>query len=297
MKTVTAAILVGMMLCGCTGRTEKIAGYYGPTQPLSEVVAAVNENNAAIPTLYARIDRLEANIVDPKTNKTHFVNASGDIFVRKPKDLLLRAKKDPIGEVFELGSVEDRYWMTVFVEQDTMWWGWHRNSGKPCVRNMPIRPDLVGEVLGITELDTDLLHIPAVTMRFNNDLDVYMLVWNVKGTGHWYAEKEVWYDRKTLLPRKVLLFDQNGRIVLRADLANPMPIQVPNRPSERWPKMATYYDLFFPETKSRMTIQLGELALTTRNGNPKPGTIRFPEEPPVKSIIQIDQDCDQQNSK
>jgi hypothetical protein len=289
-------LLFILCVAGCCKCPGPPVGYWGPIDPLPVVVQKINQNNSALPTLYAH-HYLEANIHDPKTGKDHFINSNGDVFVLKPRDLLLRAKHDPIGEVFQIGSTDDRYWMSIFVEQDTMWWGWHRNSDKPCAGKMSIRPDLVGEVLGISELTPNLLDVPAVTMRFNNDYDVYMLVWNAKDTTHWYAQKEVWYDRQTCLPRKVLLFDKDGRIVLRANLSEHGPVEVPGRAREAWPKIATYYELFFPETKSNMTIRLSDMSLTTKNGNPKPGMIRFPEDPPVKTIIQIDQDCDQPTSK
>jgi len=50
-------------------------------------------------------------------------------------------------------------------------------------------------------------------------------VWNVRVPDRYVAQKEVWYDRKTKLPIKVLLFDPNGRVVLRADLSKHKPVQ------------------------------------------------------------------------
>ena len=50
-------------------------------------------------------------------------------------------------------------------------------------------------------------------MRFNNDAWAYMLVWNKPLRDRWAAEKEVWYDIVTKLPKLVLLFDANGRVL------------------------------------------------------------------------------------
>lgn len=283
------ALLV-LLLGGCAGRPARPVGYYGPTLPITALLAQVNANNQAIPTLFAR-HYIEADIVDPKTKKSRFVNTGGDLFVHKPRELLLRGKKDVAGEVFQLGSTPERYWMSVFVDEDTMWWGYYRNIGKPCAQDMPIRPDAVGEVLGIGDIGADLLDTPIPTLRFNNDLDVYMLVWNAKLPDRWFAEKEIWYDRATLRPRKVLLFDRDGRVILRANLSEHRQVEVPGKPRENWPWMATRYELYFPETRSTMTMKLSDMALTSRTGQPKAGMIRFPEEPDVAKVIQIDADC------
>ncbi len=277
---------------GCVPKVETPPGYFGPTEPIQEVVRRINENNRAIPTLYAR-HYIEANIQDPVTKKTQFINAGGDLFVRKPRELYLRARKDPVS-VFELGSTQDRYWLTVFMDQGRHWWGWHRNAEKECARGMPVRPDLLGEVLGIGDINRDLLELPAPTMRFNNDADVYMLLWHQAKDDHWIPQKEVWVDRQTKRPRKVLLFDQNGRIILRANLARHVQVELKDKPREQWPWIASDLQVYFPETQSTMTIQLSEVALTTKNGNPKEGTIRFPEDPDVPSShqTQIDKACE-----
>jgi len=283
------ALVVAGLMAGCRVAPEKPAGYFGPTESLSAVAAKINQNAKAIPTLYAK-HYIEANIKDPETGKTHFVNASGDLFVRKPRELYLRAKKDPV-PVFELGSTDDRYWLTVFIDPATHWWGYHKNADDPrTAKRIPIRPDLLGEVLGIGAVGESLLELPAPTMRFNNDLDVYMLTWHDEAGDHWIAKKEIWYDRATMWPRKVLLFDINGRVIVRANLAKHERVAVKGEPEDSWPWIATDFDLFFPDTQSSMKIQLSDAALTTSNGNPKAGTIRFPEEPdvPPANRIQID---------
>lgn len=263
-----------------------------PLVDMRTVIARVNENNRQLPTLYAQ-HYLEANIVDPKTGKKQFINSGGDLFVLKPRDLLLRGKKDPIGLIFEMGSTADRYWFTAYADQDTQWWGYHRNAGKDCVRDMPVRPDLVGEVLGVGEIAGNLLDAPAVpTMRFNPDWSVYMVTWASRGPDQWYAEREIWYDQKTFLPLAVILFDRKGAVILRAHLSGHGPVEIASVPEADRPKIATFYDIYFPQTKSTMTIRLSDVALTTKNGNPKAGTIRFPEDPGVQRVVQIDEDCD-----
>lgn len=285
----TGLLLALAIVAGCAPKAPPAPqGYYGQTLPMAELIQQINQNNLAIPTLYAR-HYTEANIIDNK-GKSRFVNTGGDVFVRKPRELLMRGKKDPFGNVFEIGSTAERYWMTVYVDDPTRWWGYYRNVGKPCVQDMPLRPDAIGEVLGVGNINTNYLEAPLPTLRFNNDLDVYMLTWHAQLTDRWYTEKEIWYDRKTLLPRKVLLFDQNGRVILRANLNRHQGVETPNRPREQWPVVATMYDLFFPDTRSTMRIELSDMVLTNRAGHPREGTIAFKEDPEAKEI-QIDADC------
>lgn len=288
------AILSIGFVSGC--RQVKDDRYFGPTDPLDVVVQNINRNNQAIPTLYAR-HYTEANIYDPQKKGFRFINADGDLYVRKPGELYMVGEKDIAGTIFELGHDGQRYWLKVFVGDQQEWWGWDRNIGKPGAQQMPMQPELIGEVLGISDINTNLLAPPVPTMQFNNDEDVYMVVWNAPLPTHWYAQKAVWYKRKTMLPVKVLLFDHNGRVILRANLMQHKPVQIKGQPEASWPKIATYYDLFFPENKSTMTIKLSDMALTSKTGQPKAGMIASRFEAgdqmiPSERVIQIDKDCE-----
>jgi len=282
-----------VLVAGCAPKPRpQVQLYRGPTLPLDQLVARINANNQALPTLFAR-HNLEANIVHK--GKTRFVNADGDLFVRKPREMYLRAKKGPLAKVFEMGSTPELFWFTEYVDENTKWWGRYRNVGKPCAQEMPVRPDGFGEVLGINDLDANLLSEPIQTVQYNNDLDVYMISWHARLPDRWATEKQVYYDRATLLPRKVLLFDPNGRVVLRANLGGHAPVEVEGRPREQWPKIATVYDLYFPDTGSTMNVRLTDLALRSDAGQPREGmisTIASREDGEVNQEIQIDADCE-----
>jgi hypothetical protein len=259
---------------------------------MAQVVMAINANNAALPTLWAR-QEFEAWIADGR-GKTTFVNGDGTLLYKQPRGMLLVGTKPAVGKVFQIGSTEDRYWLSVAPpnESSRMWWGWYRNFGKPCVdmSNVPIRPDLVVEVLGVGTINTNFLEPPVPAMRFNNDAHTYMFVWNYPAGDRWAAQKEIWYDRVTKLPTRVFLFDENGRVVLRARLLKHAPVELPDVPSERWPKVARQYELFFPDSRSKMTIELDEVALE-RKGVPTRRGITFPDDAGVDQVIQLDRDC------
>jgi hypothetical protein len=266
--------------------------WVGPTQPMADVVAEINANNAALPTLWAR-HYFEANIVEPGGKRKDFVNGDGTLVYAAPRGMRLVGKKvfEPL---FEIGSSDDRYWMSMSVPNrtSTMWWGWYENLGKSCVdtSRLPIRPDLVLQVLGIGTINTNFLEPPVPVMRFNNDAHSYMFVWSYPAGSRWVAQKEIWYDRATKLPRRVFLFDADGRVVLRAKLSGHEPVELPEVAPEKWPKVARRYELFFPDTGSTMTFELSEVAPDSKGVLARRG-VSFPENPSFDEIIQLDKDC------
>ena len=79
-----------------------------------------------------------------------------------------------------------------------------------------------------------------------------------------------------------IVFDEIG--CLRAYLAEHQAIP------QTGGQIATRYDLFFPENKSRMSFRLTELQPYIQQKRvriPNPGSFAFPEEPGVKKQIEI----------
>ena len=279
---------------GGGGTTTRGAPYTGPTLSMPELAQQINARNERLPTLWAK-HYYEATIVDEK-KQSHFVNGDGALLFKRPLGMRLVGNKPVAGRVFEIGSTDENYWLTVNTpDLSQMWWGKYEHLGKPCVRPVPIRPDQVFEVLGVSTFNTDLTALPAPTLRFNNDFDAYMVVWISRMPDRYAAVKEVWYDRQTLLPTLVLLFDASGRVQLRAKLANHQPVEVPDTPPGQWPKVATSYKLYFPETGTKMSFELSDMVLCN-NGVPCRRGIMFPgatrEDAGVDKVTQLDEDCD-----
>jgi hypothetical protein len=144
----------------------------------------------------------------------------------------------------------------------------------------------------VNVIPENFTQLPAPVMRFNNDADAYMFIWNGKLPDRWVAVKEVWYDRRTLLPRLVLLFDENGRIVLRAYLSNPRRVKVENLPEDQWPMVATEYRLYFPDSGSTLSLHLTDVALHGPHNVPNDRSFRFdPERTGTSKVIQLDEGC------
>ena len=149
---------------------------------------------------------------------------------------------------------------------------------------IPIRPDLVLQVLAVGLIQTDLTVPPVPTLRFNHEQDAYMVVWNVKLPDRWAAQREVWYDRQTLRRKLVYLYDPDGRVVLRANLGMHKPLEGPDLPKERWPVIATDYKLLFPDSGSQMEFTLDEFRLKR---GPVPNGASFARPDADRNAIQI----------
>jgi hypothetical protein len=269
--------------------------YFGPTESMNDVVAQINANNAAIPTLRAT-GNFEAHVVDQ--GKKRFVNGDVTLLYRRPTEVRLVGRKDLAGQVFDAASNGNRYWLIVKGEVDTMWHGAVANLDRVDPKEIPIRPDLLVEILGLSELNRSFLEPPVPTMRFNNDADAYMFNFNVRLPDRWAVQKEVWYDRETKLPRLILLFDENGRVVVRTYLSNHRATGSDrggdgardDGARDGGPMVATRYQVFFPDTGTTLRIDLDELALRGgRPAAPNDATFAFPTKPGVSRQINLDE--------
>ena len=92
----------------------------------------------------------------------------------------------------------------------------------------------------------------------------------------------------------MLLFDADGRTVLRATLGKHQQVRIDDQPKEKWPWVATDYKLYFPENGSKMSFTLSDMVLC-KNGVPCRKGIVFPgstrAEAGVERVIQLDEGC------
>lgn len=280
-----------LVAAGCVNKPlPRHKGWYGETEPMREVVRQINRNNQELPTLWAS-HGYKATVVDDR-KKSHTFTGDGALLYRGPREMRLIGNKEFIGTIFEVGSTNDRFWLKLVPELDTMWWGNYKHLGKPCAEPIPLRPDLVVEVLGVGVINTDFSALPVPTMRFNHERGVYMFVWNAPLPDRWFAVKEVWYDRVNKRPTLVMLYDVNGRVVVRAELRNHRPVEIDGTPRDRWPVVAGEYRLFFPENGTRMEIDLREVMLNKRGSPPRGLSFPDPSRAGVQRVVQIDQACE-----
>lgn len=284
-------VLLGLLaMAGCNGSPEPTttdAGFQD-TLTLAQLTEQVNENNQAITSLWASgyfEARLKENAQDPPP-----LPIIGDLTLMYLADdrLLIHAKKPGI-DVFELGSDGETFWLAIPTEK-LLYIGTFAGLNPEALAQLPVRPDLVLEVLGITPLPADLLAPPVPMLRYNPDSNVYMLTFaepaGDAATPRWQVVKEVWYDRATLLPTNIILFDPDGRPVLRAYLSRHEEIEASE--GGEGPTVATRYELYFPQTRSTMQIDLGKELHLKRRGFPREQSFRVPDRSLFERVIDLD---------
>ena len=284
------------VVSGCVPKKPPpVKGYFGPTESMSEVVHAVNQNAGKLPTLWAEVGRLRVQYVDDRGRAQEETLDGGVMLYRQqPRSLRLLGKRLVV-DAIDLGSNEKVYWFAIKEGPDTAWWGRHETVGLECSQPIPIQPAMLMEVLGITAFNPNFAELPAPVMRFNHDADAYTFIWVAPAGDRFVAIREIWYDRQTKLPKLVVLYDAHGRVTLRAYLSNHKPVEVENTPREKWPLVAGEYDLFFPETKSKLNLRLGQVKLRNK-GAPSQATFNFTPDARrlgVSKVIQLDEACGQ----
>ncbi len=295
-----------MILGGCCGPkpVATTQPYTGPTDPMRTVISAINDNNEKIPSLWTELN-YSATLVDPEKKTTDTVGGSGGLMYARDRNLLLHGDKDIAGRVFEMGSNDLEFWLRIRADANSFnyWWGHYANLGKPGCRPIPIRPDLVVEVLGVGTYSPDFLRQPVPVMRFDNERDAYVFDLNERtggvggGGDRWVTVEEVWYARATKLPIRVMLYDDNGRAEVIADLSNHKPVESAGVPREQWPKVAGHYELFFPDNQSRISFDFPDdpevQHVNPRTHIPLPNANSFERVEPDANdkVIQIDKDC------
>lgn len=288
--------LAGLLLmAGCCSVPRPREPYRGSTQSMAQVVADINANNEKIPTLWAH-HFYEADLVDDQ-NHPHHLAGDGVLLYQSPTNLRLIASVAAVGNVFEIGSNSQSFWMKLFPQTgSTLWWGNYADlaQAEPEKTGIPIRPDMVLDVLGVATINSDFTAMPAPIMRFDAQADAYVFIWAARLTSRWVALREVWYDRASKRPFKVLLYDLNGRAVLQADLDLKQYRQLPveGLPKERWPWMPGDYRLGFADGRSTLHFTLDEAEITRREGGrsiPNPRSFRMPDprNAGVDRVIQI----------
>jgi len=285
-------LLIAIQGC-CQPKPVARPPYYGKTDPMNTVVADINRNGGKIPSLWTRLN-FTATLVDPEKHTTNAVSGDGTLMYARPISLLLDGNKDIAGPVFQLGSNNDEYWVKIRSSANTFnyYFGTYANLGKPGSASIPIRPDLILEVLGISLYNTNFLQEPVPVMRFDNDADAYIFDQNIRLADRWETREEIWYDRASRLPIKVILYGANGRAVLKADLSKHTPVETPGVPADQWPKIASHYDLIFPDSATEITfdfLNTPELQHKARSIMlPNAGSFRRPDPDDGDKMIPID---------
>jgi hypothetical protein len=222
LKAATTTILLVLLTStiGCSGR-ERINDRSArklPPRELNEIVAGINENALKLDrAMWCNSVHVVARLVDSK-GKEHAYNFDGDLLYKKPRSLLMRMRHGMGTPVMQVGSNDEEYWAWIEPEMQQMWWGRHRNAGKPCVEKITVRPEQMVDVLGIGALPGPEDGLIGPIRAFGDQYDILYYATAESG-GRQRFVRQYYVDRAAPYQVRLIAFlDEFGRKEMTAYL-------------------------------------------------------------------------------
>lgn len=267
--------------------------YSGPLLTTPQIVQGLQARYAPLRTIWSRHD-FAVSVLDNR-GRVRTLDGEGVLLLRKrnpgtegPTDLRLTGTKDIAGTVFDLGANRERAWLTLHGDIDTLYW--LPQGAEPVdPRAVPIRPDLVAEVLGVSDWVTDLSRYPTPVVTYQSDSDTYRITLvepapPVQGGGIYLkSAREVWVDRSTLMIKRIVFYASDARPAVEANLGNWVALR-----GTAGAFVPTDISLSFPLSKATMRFTLRD-PVASRNNLPSDISFRFPAKLPVSKEVRLDQ--------
>ena len=240
-------------LIACQPAKDAAAPPSAPVLSTSEIREGYNRRVEKIERLWAR-PIVEIRWVDAE-GKSHFEQGDGPLIVRKPHDLALAIGK--AGNVFMwLGRNAERYWLFELRppkdQPTTAYVGRIDELDRidPRKLPLPVRPDQLIELLGITELP-DGIEV-AITEPPNAG---YAVLGPVPGSG----ARTYWSLDEKLRPTRVGFIDPaSGEVIAEAELSNYKPLPITGAPPGAWPDIATTVEIKVPASRANLKLILSD---------------------------------------
>lgn len=157
------AVLGGLVLiAGCGESTAGPGRGLTPSPPagpltVDEAIARVNRNAQAMDFLL-RAGGITAEVRFRQRDEVIAQRLHGTMLFRKPRDLYLKLTH-PLGTgargTIEAGSNDEEFWLWEKLDRRRYSWGRHDQMIQAHEADLPLRPDLLVEVLGLRPLPTE----------------------------------------------------------------------------------------------------------------------------------------------
>lgn len=282
-----AAVLAGAgVICLLTACIEPPAPP-PPARAFADVCAVIEQNAARLdrPICAPRITA-KARFKDDR-GRRQSENLEGTLVFSRPRNLRVDLKPGLGEKVVEIGSNDNDYWVWIEPNFAAMYWGSHRNAGKPCVGKMPVRPDQILAALGLCGLPHDAELLGPV-FRQEEHADVLAYIRREESGAYRYDREYHVSRRPPFLFDTIQLYDAEGRRAVSALLDDYRPAWkdgplVPHRIDIRWPG---------EDAEFRVEARSFEAAnRTSPRAFERPGrAYRLPAS--IREIIQVDRDCE-----
>ncbi|HSW44132.1 MAG TPA: hypothetical protein VLM89_01005 [Phycisphaerae bacterium] len=204
--------------CGCApqpGRVSRVGPVVGPPEPMDVVIGRVNRNAAAMDFLL-KAGGVSATGEFERDDRRASFQLHGTLLFQRPRNLYL--KLEHVGGTIEAGSNEEEFWYWEKFEPSRYLWGRHEQMANGFEADIPLRPDLLAEVLGLGGLPTDTKGRDGPALWVGSDF--YELVFDhLDPTDQKCLTKVIDIDRREpFLVRSLVYFGAGGLPVVQARL-------------------------------------------------------------------------------
>lgn len=293
-------VLITVGMAGCTP-PETVRPTLAPDVPKSVVIARVNENADAMDFLL-RAGGVSATGEYLREGHRESFHLTGTLLYRKPMNLYL--KLEHIGGSIEAGSNDQEFWFWEKIDTPRYCWGMHELMPDDVEADIPLRPDLLVEILGFGGLPPDTTG-PQGPLFWVGPQHCELVFMDRDDNDQLYITKTVDLDRaEPFLVRSVVFFKPDGNPWMQAKLSDYRKVEgggivmAPHKIRMNWLPDRGWLQLTFDNTKRfdnaaaerrfRSPRQLGyELGRevrvdrresVTRRPRPVPATTAAPEE-------------------
>ncbi|MBE3095685.1 MAG: hypothetical protein IMZ44_00985 [Planctomycetes bacterium] len=173
----------------------------------------IERHNAWADSVQQLWSRAAVGLVMPRNegrgNRARY-DMDGHLFLVKPDRLFLHGQI--LGqEVFKMGTGGERFWLWIRPKVNTVWTGRRGGEGE---RRFILAPDDLMLAMGMFRIDLS----PEAPAEFEAQPHAYVLTIQQRLGAALLPQRRIWFDRRTLRPIRVDLFDEGGTAIVMAEL-------------------------------------------------------------------------------
>jgi hypothetical protein len=243
---VSIVALAALVAAGCGPMRGPLAAPLGPQLAPPEVIAAHNAWADSIEHLWSRA---AINLIMPRSDshgERVRYDTEGHLFLIKPDRLFLHGQV--LGqEVFKMGLDSERFWLWVRPGANTVWTGRRGGEGE---RRFILAPADLLAALGVLPIDL----APDELAAFDTQPNQYVLTRQRMFGGEKIPVRRTWFDRRSLRPVRIDLFDDAGVCIVMAELLRYQRIGEVD-------VCTAYRARFYSETEVDLVLQLSDVKL------------------------------------
>jgi hypothetical protein len=211
-QRVSLVLLLAMVLAGVAGCPNGRPSPFEEPLPMNSVIERVNDNNRQMDfLLQGRISSATGRWrrgPDESAQSTSF-DMKGALLYRKPRNLYLRLTHT-LGGQLEAGSNEREFWVWERLRENRYWWGEHQWLKEGQDVDLPIRPDVLLDVLGVGDLPSETTG-PRGPVLWVVEAEYQLIFMDVDETGQSYIAKVMDVGRRPpYLIDSIRYFNRDG---------------------------------------------------------------------------------------